>query len=184
MRTKQALSAALKKLLTEKPLQKITIQDLTGACGISRMAFYYHFKDIYDLVEWCFKTQIIGALETDITIQNWTGALSAVCATMLENRGFILNVYRSVGREQIERYLYRTGHALARRLVDAVAPPDADAADREFLADFYKYAIVGLMLAWADAGMSENPERMLGRLEAVVTAGARPALTRLGHVLL
>ena len=50
--TKLALEASLKKLLTTKSLDKITINDLTADCGISRMAFYYHFKDIYDLVEW------------------------------------------------------------------------------------------------------------------------------------
>ena len=41
--TKYALEASLKKLLLEKPLDKITINDLTEGCGISRMAFYYHF---------------------------------------------------------------------------------------------------------------------------------------------
>ena len=51
-RTKYDLEASLKKLLLQKPLDKITISDLTADCGISRMAFYYHFKDIYDLVEW------------------------------------------------------------------------------------------------------------------------------------
>ena len=50
--TKYALEESLKRLLLHKPLDKITIQDLTADCGISRMSFYYHFKDIYDLVEW------------------------------------------------------------------------------------------------------------------------------------
>ena len=50
--TKLALEASLKKLLLKKPVDKITINDLTEDCGISRMAFYYHFKDIYDLIEW------------------------------------------------------------------------------------------------------------------------------------
>ena len=50
--TKLALEAALKKELLTKPLDKITINELAEDCGISRMAFYYHFKDIYDLVEW------------------------------------------------------------------------------------------------------------------------------------
>ena len=49
--TKAALEESLKRLLLKKPLDKITITDLTTDCGISRMAFYYHFKDIYDLVE-------------------------------------------------------------------------------------------------------------------------------------
>lgn len=48
--TKHILEESLKKLMLEKPLDKITIRDLTEDCGISRMAFYYHFKDIYDLV--------------------------------------------------------------------------------------------------------------------------------------
>ena len=50
--TKRALGASLKKLLLQKPLNKITISDIAEECGISRMTFYYHFKDIYDLVEW------------------------------------------------------------------------------------------------------------------------------------
>lgn len=54
--TKQALEASLKRLLLQKPLTKITIADITEDCGVSRMTFYYHFQDIYDLVEWaCFE---------------------------------------------------------------------------------------------------------------------------------
>ena len=44
--TKYALEDSLKKFLLKKPLDKITISDLTSDCGISRMAFYYHFRDI------------------------------------------------------------------------------------------------------------------------------------------
>ena len=51
--TKRALENALKTLLLKKPLNKITISDVTEECGVNRMTFYYHFKDIYDLVEWC-----------------------------------------------------------------------------------------------------------------------------------
>ena len=51
--TKRALEASLKHLLLQKPLNKITINDIAEDCGINRMTFYYHFKDIYDLVEWC-----------------------------------------------------------------------------------------------------------------------------------
>ena len=58
-RTKQALEASLKKLLLEKPLDRITIQDLAADSGISRMTFYYHFQDIYDLVEWvCYGRKV------------------------------------------------------------------------------------------------------------------------------
>ena len=70
--TKRALEASLKKLLTKKPLDKITITDITEDCGINRMTFYYHFKDIYDLVEWvCVEdaTRILGENKTYDTWQ-------------------------------------------------------------------------------------------------------------------
>ena len=44
--TKKAIAFALKDLLSEKPLDKITINDIAEDCGINRMTFYYHFKDI------------------------------------------------------------------------------------------------------------------------------------------
>lgn len=53
--TKRAIAASLKKLLETTPLSKITIADIAEDCCISRMTFYYHFQDIYDLVKWiCF----------------------------------------------------------------------------------------------------------------------------------
>ena len=61
--TKRALEASLKNLLLQKPLNKITINDITEDCGISRMTFYYHFKDIYDLVEWACVEDAARALE-------------------------------------------------------------------------------------------------------------------------
>lgn len=61
--TKRALEASLKNLLLQKPLNKITISDITEDCGINRMTFYYHFKDIYDLVEWSCVEDATRALQ-------------------------------------------------------------------------------------------------------------------------
>ena len=61
--TKRAMEASLKNLLLKKPLRKITINDITEDCGISRMTFYYHFKDIYDLVEWSCVEDATKALQ-------------------------------------------------------------------------------------------------------------------------
>ena len=41
--TRHALAQALKELMAQKPLNKITIHDLTECCGIRRQNFYYHF---------------------------------------------------------------------------------------------------------------------------------------------
>ena len=44
--TKRALEASLKNLLAKRPLDKITVTDITEDCGINRKSFYYHDQDI------------------------------------------------------------------------------------------------------------------------------------------
>ena len=135
--TKRALEASLKKLLLQKPLDKITIQDLTTDCGISRMAFYYHFKDIYDLVEWACVEDGKRALQGKRTYNSWQEGLEQIFKAVLENKPFIMNVYRSVSKEQIESYLYK----LTFELIEGVVNEKAEGTglpeeDKRFIADF------------------------------------------------
>ena len=105
--TKLALEASLKKLLMHKQLDKITINDLTDDCGISRMTFYYHFKDIYDLVEWVCVEDGKRALQGKKTYDTWQEGICQIFEAVIENKPFILNVYRCVSRERIEQtYLW------------------------------------------------------------------------------
>ena len=119
--TKQALEESLKKLLLVKPLDKITINDLTNDCGISRMAFYYHFKDIYDLVEWACIEDATRALQGKKTYADWQEGLLQIFEAVQENKPFILNVYRSVSREQIENYLFQVTYDLIKGVVEEQA---------------------------------------------------------------
>lgn len=61
--TKHALAAALKELIAQKPIDKITIHDLTERCGIRRQNFYYHFGDVYDLLRWMFQEEALSLLQ-------------------------------------------------------------------------------------------------------------------------
>lgn len=161
--TKQELEEALKKQLLKKPLDKITIHDLTEECGISRMAFYYHFKDIYDLIEWTCLEDARKALQGKKTYDTWQEGLLQIFEAVLENKPFILNVYRSVSRERVENYLY----ALTYELIEGVVEEQSEnlmvtEEQKKFIANFYKYSFVGVMLDWIKRGMKESPEEMAG----------------------
>ena len=139
--TKYALEASLKKLLLQKPLDKITINDLTADCGISRMAFYYHFKDIYDLVEWSCLEDATKALQGKKTYDTWPEGLMQVFEVVLENKPFILNAYRCISRDQIENYLFQLTYSLIMNVVEEQAEGvDISVEEKTFIADFYKYS--------------------------------------------
>ena len=161
--TKKAFATSLKKLLSQKPLDKIKITDITEDCEVNRQTFYYHFKDIYDLVEWACIEDASRALQGKKTYDTWQEGLLQIFEAVLENKPFILNVYRSVSRERVENYLY----ALTYELIEGVVEEQSEnlmvtEEQKKFIANFYKYSFVGVMLDWIKRGMKESPEEMAG----------------------
>ena len=164
--TKAALEESLKRLLLKKPLDKITITDITTDCGISRMAFYYHFKDIYDLVEWSCVEDGTKALQGKKTSESWTEGLTQIFEAVLENKPFIMNVYRNVDRERIENYLFKLTYDLIVGVVEEKSKGlNITEEDKKFIADFYKYGFVGIMLEWISEGMKENIEDLVRMMD-------------------
>ena len=163
--TKLALEASLKKLMQHKKIDKITINDLTTDCGISRMSFYYHFKDIYELVEWICIEDGRRALQGKKTYETWQEGIYQIFEAVIENKTFILNVYHCIGREKIENFLYKlTYHLIAGVVEEKSAAVGLLQTDQAFIAEFYKFGFVGIMLEWIDHGMKEDYEDIVEKM--------------------
>ena len=175
--TKRALEASLKKLLLEKPLNKITINDITEDCGVNRMTFYYHFKDIYDLVDWILTEDATKAMEGCQSFDTWTEAFLDILHQIRDNKTLVLNVYRSVGREQVEQYLYKMLDPLLRMFVERENIPVQE-EDKQFIIDFYKYGFVGMVLEWIRRDMKTEPAIMAERLNTMMHGDLKRALLR------
>ena len=177
--TKRALEQSLKNLLQQKPLSKITISDITEDCGISRMTFYYHFKDIYDLVEWACAEDAARALQNKKTYDTWQQGFIQIFHAVRENKVFVMNVYRCVSREQVEKYLVPlTDQLIMGVITERAAGMTVRAADQQFIAQVYSYAFVGIMLDWIRDDMRADPEELVNRLAMVIHGGITQALER------
>ena len=177
--TKRALEASLKNLLLQKPLNKITISDITEVCGINRMTFYYHFKDIYDLVEWSCVEDATRALQDKKTGATWEEGFVQIFHAVRDNKPFILNVYRCVSRERVERYLDPLIAGLVRGVVEEQAcGMTVREEDKAWIARIYSYIFVGLMLDWIRGGMQEDPEQLVARFARVIHSDLSDALNR------
>lgn len=177
--TKRALEQSLKNLLLKKPLTKITVGDIADDCGINRMTFYYHFKDIYDLVEWSCLEDVKRALDEKMTYETWQQGLLQIFEAVKENKPFILNVYRCVHREQVEKYL----QPLVDQLILGVINEETGNMtirdeDKQFIAQIYSYIFIGLMLDWIKDDMREDPQPLVDRLARLIKGSMSEALSR------
>jgi hypothetical protein len=82
---------------------------------------------------------------------------------------FINNIYHSVNRSDLEDYLYKLVYRLIKDVVDEEAKPYVvREEDKVFIADFYKYAFVGLALDWIKDGMAEDPSLVVARVGTLI----------------
>ncbi len=177
MKTKKALAESLKNLLLQKPLNKITISDIADDCGINRMTFYYHFKDIYDLVEWTCAEEAAQAMEGKKTYDTWQEGFLNIFSAVQANKPLIMNVYRCVSRERIEQYLNPLICSLILGVVEEKsAEMPVSEADKRFIANFYEYAFIGVMLEWIDNNMREEPFVLVERTSRVMHGSILRAL--------
>ena len=178
--TKRALEQSLKNLLLKKPLNKITINDIAEDCGINRMTFYYHFKDIYDLVEWSCLEDAQKALQEKKTYDTWLEGLLQIFYAVKENKPFIMNVYHCVDRAQVEKYLTPLTDELLMGVIEEKSRGvQVRSGDKEFIARIFSYCFIGIMLDWVRDDMKEDPEIIVDKLALVLKDAVTNAIDRM-----
>lgn len=116
--TKLQLAAALKTLMVQKTMDKITIAELTHLCNIRRQSFYYHFEDIYDLLRWMIDNEAISLLKQQEGALLWKEGLLQLFRYLEENRPVYLCALKSVGREHIRRFFEADIYAIIHRTIE------------------------------------------------------------------
>ena len=176
-RTKEMLAESLMKLLARRTLDKITIQDIVDDCGYSRQTFYYHFHDIYDLIDWIFAAQTQELIEKCRACGSLDVGVEAVIAYMRENRRLILNVLRSVNGEKLLDNLYGSAQSIVlSALENHPGVQELSAEYRELVAEGFKYALAGLLIDWMRAGIPEDLVNKVRTMKAVYIGALEYAL--------
>ena len=94
-KTKNSIFSAFIELRAAKPLEKITIRELTQKANISKQTFYLHFKDIYDLSEYLENDAITSLVadipNPDLIITDPAAAARLLCTAFI-TQGHLFNI--------------------------------------------------------------------------------------------
>jgi AcrR family transcriptional regulator len=163
--TKHALADALKELLNTRTLDQLTIQDVADAASVSRKTFYYHFHDIYDLVEWMMVEEWKANIQQGDDPKQWLRNVASTISYTMENRKWVLNIYQSMQHDQLASILSKVTQPQVERSFDTiVAGRPVDAGDRRFVLDIFTYGITALIMSWIGDGMRGDAEFLQDRL--------------------
>lgn len=180
--TKRALAASLKKMMEKKPLSRITVTDLAAECGINRHTFYYHFRDIYDLVQWIFVSETDYVMEKLKEEESWQEGMKLVFAYALENKKFIMATFRSVSKEHLNGFIIRQIYTLLRETVERECQDiQISEEKKKFVAMFYTHGLAGILLDWIENDMQQNPDELIEMFCQMIQGEGRAALLRLAE---
>lgn len=139
-----------------KLLSKITVQELTAECGLNRQTFYYHFKDIYDLLHWTYEYDAEQLLKKRITAETWQENLRIVLQYIEQNKEMSLSALHSMQHYFLTKFLYTEVKPLVEDLIAEITDGFAQAERfKKFLAHFYTITISALIVDWID-GMKKD----------------------------
>jgi len=149
--TRKAITEAFLSLLRQKSLDKITVKDIIETAGVNRNTFYYHYRDIYDLLEKLF-------LEETERYESECPPESSFHEEYLRAAGFfrahreaIVHLYNSKSRDILYRYVEHTVSLFVARFVrQAAAGTGISENGIGFITHFYAHAIIGATMLWVE----------------------------------
>lgn len=189
-KTKLMLAESLRNLMQKKPLDKIKIHEIVDACGVNRQTFYYHFQDIYALVEWMYQHDVVELIEKnnkallngEIGIEDdWDSVINALFEYIELHRNEILSVINSRAMVYFSNFVYEGLKLSIRRVVDIKSVDiNVDEYYKNFISNFYAIALGGMVQRWLEtngaARMSSS--ELIHLLRITVTGNIESALLR------
>ena len=143
--TKLLISQSFLELLKKRSIDKITVRDIVEGCNITRQTFYYHFKDVFDLIEWIIKIDCEKVLIISIQESN-PRKVAEVFIEFVKKHGEMLDkLMQSKERAIIENIIINSVNRYITELIKKKAIPNITQKDLDMAVDFYSFGIIGVM---------------------------------------
>lgn len=160
--TKRIFADTLKQLMETTPFVKISIGEITKACGMNRNSFYYHFRDKYELLNWIFLTEVTEEINradnSDFPGSSWE-LLARINRYLYANQAFYANAMEYEGQDSFVDYFRGFFRSLLETRSDELLEQSMDPEFREFYLDFILDAMTVTIIRWIRSGAKYPPDR-------------------------
>ncbi len=149
LNTKNLIANSLKNFMKVKPLSKITVKDVITDCGLNRKTFYYHFENIYDLLEWILREEAIRVVKQFDLLVDYEDAIIFVMDYVEKNKHILNCAFDTMGREEMKRFFYNDFVDIIRSIIDSIETTlglNVKKDYKDFVCDMYTEALAGMLI--------------------------------------
>lgn len=177
--TKQLIRKTFVECLEREPISKISVKEIASLCEINRNTFYYHYQDIYAVLEDVLKLELEKVMREYRETERWEDGFIRSAAFSLQHRNLINHVYHSLQREELERFLFSIAGFVMERYVRRINEEiGAPAEDEALIVFFYQSALTETVLQWIGRGMDEDVAEVINRIGRLFDGNIEISLRR------
>ncbi|MGI1660024.1 MAG: TetR/AcrR family transcriptional regulator C-terminal domain-containing protein [Desulfitobacterium sp.] len=153
--TKEIVYKCFQDLLNEKPLNKISVQDILNKSDICRSTFYRHFNDKYDLMNWFYQYHVEqlynnGKLFSDVQLETMK--------FYYQNKRYFQKIFDFRGQNSFRHFIYKEGVTLISGFIKRRVPMDTLSPDLVFSIKMYNYGAFEMVHEWLMGIIDMTPE--------------------------
>ena len=171
---KAVIADTFSQMLDKEDIDKITVTKLIGECHISRQTFYYHFKDIMDVLEWTFKRATEELVQRSLKAEDNIVALKEFAIFIRQNRTKLERLLYSRRWVEIENLLTEAAVAYLAEMARNKVPEISLSFDElEIMLKFYACGMVGVLMQYM-AKPHLDEEKLVIQIEKIITGKMFP----------
>lgn len=161
---KTLLAESFKELALEKPVEKITIKEITDRAGVIRVTFYNHFQDKYELLEWICREEVLAPVRILLGNNMQREAVTFIFTAILRNKEFYSHVARTQGQNSFESIVQ---NLVSETINDYFVSNQVGKSKKytwltpKVIADYYAQSLTFMLMGWIERGMTVPPEEMV-----------------------
>ncbi|MBO4679819.1 MAG: TetR/AcrR family transcriptional regulator [Lachnospiraceae bacterium] len=158
--TKQSIIDCTIALAEQKPLKKITVGEIVKMCGITRNTFYYHFHDIYDVLDNAIRDKLVDLENCDPTDDD-QALFDTIEFTVMYKKVW-RNLYKTLGQESLQRYIIGRMHNVFIKYINLhLGGYKISDTDMGIITTYFEEALFGVLVRWIRGeSKGDTPEEM------------------------
>lgn len=165
--TQKLIIDTFNEMLDRMPFDRITVTALIKECQIGRNIFYYHYQDIYELLDEALAQWLESHIEST-SAQSWQDVAKAILYSCVEHKKRIYNVYNSLSRDQICFYVFETISSTVSMYMEEYARIKGGDINRAKLAsEMITYTLSGYFMRFLWNDMQEGIEEEVNKLGVI-----------------
>jgi len=177
--TQKAIIETFLRLLNTMPLNQITVQMIADECGISRNTFYYHFGDVYALLETIFQQMFEESLAESKKCNTRLEEIRVYLSLFLENRQAVYHIYDSMNHRLITKYIYDvTTDSISELVQNAIGSVPISEENLRLITFMYQSLFLGFIEEWLHRGLKGDPSAEIEKAERLFLEGVRLVLEK------